>query len=692
MNRAVRAFGYVVLLQVCASCSKVGDAPASQPAVPTFPAPVRSSAETYEQRQVKLEARTAKIMQDLGITTELLAQFEYLLPVIAASVSEDATVQQKVRDALTPILGEAQMRPALIQRVAGGLTADHIDAVEQWAVLESTRRIVDALRAGPPAGAAPMKLSADRQKRISDMVRTTEAATAIISRLDALDKLGVAVADAVDPASSATFLRGSWSRFGHIDEEEIATLQYATALAEISDEEIDQFLQFSQSQAGAKLFAARAVSVSGILRQLTPKITSAIAAVAAKPLPAPADNMTAETLLAKAISLVHDDTSRRSLAEGMLLLRQADAAKPEDARILAELGFASVRMRGGPRPSDGEIRVASSAEHFAKAREYLERAARIDPNHADTHAYLGYIEFMLYNDAKAADQFKRARALGSTLGWLSLEEANLALASGLSDEAFAKYLTIVEAPSAGRSARSLAFGEAARLALTNGRWDEFTRIARKYLSEASTTDETRFGYARILLEQANDPDEAMATLNRIKPKWNARDVTKLSSIALALQASRGFDPSGGTSKKARGLLDRAIRAAGSHAYLVENLVYSRSGREIAEAVAQRGPKSTEVSNLLLEVAIRSNQHDMVERMLKAGADPNALDSSGNDPLIRSTMFRSNTRAFQMLLEYGADPEVHMRDGQTLRTILEGPPDPMRTEMLAILAKYQKPAK
>src|SRR5206468_78457 len=68
---------------------------------------------------------------------------------------------------------------------------------------------------------------------------------------------------------------------------------------------------------------------------------------------------------------------------------------------------------------------------------------------------------------------------------------------------------------------------------------------------------------------------------------------------------------------------------------------------------------------LLHVAARSEQPEAVAFLLKNGADPNLLDSSGDSPLL-CVIGRGEGQAgvgiLQMLLKAGADPNLKSRSG------------------------------
>jgi tetratricopeptide (TPR) repeat protein len=705
MQRIMAVLGLVAPLLAFCGCA------AEEPPSPRTPSPDAlaaraAAAEQAKKDRAEVEVRVVRVMQDLGITDEVVARIQAAAATIPPSVSDDEAVRAKVRDALAPIFDETALRAAVHGRIVEAMPLYTMDALEKWAAEPSTPAVLQALRADVPQGAQPVALAPERRKLLQDMLLKANIHAAIVDEARTMQALGKAIADAIDPANADAFMATRWPLpVGGYDEQSIIEVELAAKLAGISDETLAQFLlfgadpRFGGSEQGGVVFGSRSFGSWTTLKTLTPQIAAAVAGVAAVPMPALPAGVPAEAALARAARLTHDIGTSPALDEARQLLRQADAAKPDDADILAELGFLAVRKRGGPRPGEDQLRVKSEPEHFAEARGYLDRALKLKPDHADAHIYLGYVEFLQYNDDLAAQLFRRARALGSKRAWLDFEEANLAQASGRLDEAFAKYLQLLQSPTVGFNTKLFAFREGERLTRRNRRSDELAQALRMMGTGDDADEYFRLAYSRTAIEAGIDLDEVLATLDRVTSPQNRVFAQRDRSVALALKASEGFDAAGGASAESRALLARAVEAAGAGTQLVENLSFTTSGAKIAEAVLKRLPGSasdgapagqpkSEMSPLLVAALYRKD-YALMKRLLEAGADANTPDRVTSAPLITAAAGARLVEGFQLLLEHGADPAARMHDGRTLRQFLEDGRNPTADQMLKMLDQHEK---
>ena len=219
-----------------------------------------------------------------------------------------------------------------------------------------------------------------------------------------------------------------------------------------------------------------------------------------------------------------DRLNREDLAKGIEYLKEALALDPEFALAWAELGRAyASEANGGWVPfGDG----------FGRAREAVARALGLEPDLAEGHTGMGWIQMYHDWDWRGAEaSFRRALELAPSSAWVLRRAGVLAFNLGRLDEAIALYRRTVEQDPLSAAAYhnlGLAFYASGRLA-------EAEVAYRKALDLAPQCTSTRAALSLTLLAQGRG-EAALAEAIREPDEWPRLDALAIIHHAAGRRA------------------------------------------------------------------------------------------------------------------------------------------------------------
>jgi TolB-like protein/Tfp pilus assembly protein PilF len=202
-----------------------------------------------------------------------------------------------------------------------------------------------------------------------------------------------------------------------------------------------------------------------------------------------------------------DRTTREDTTKGIGYLQEALALEPEFALAWGELGRAY--------SSEANWGWATATEGFGRAREAASRALALEPDLAEGHAAMGWVQMVLDRDWHGAEtSYRRALELAPGNAVVLHQASTLAASVGRFDEAIGLARRAVEQDPLSASAYFF-FG----LTLwTADRPAESAAALRKALELAPQRAATR-AWLSILLVREGQSDEALAEAMREPEEW-----------------------------------------------------------------------------------------------------------------------------------------------------------------------------
>lgn len=622
------------------------------------------SRQLHEQAQrdeAMLDVRIAKALEASGDFERIIAFVRMVPRIAAATVREkNPAAAAKIEADLAASLSEESLRHALLDSIGPGLH-DHVDALERWSASPARVTVDAALREAPRVPAAGEPVSEARRARLLRIARATMIGATQAGQRTALGRLSATASDTADPEASAMG-RMPFVGFSAVPDTELVDQWLAPMLSRVSDADLDAYLAFAESRAGNRFYAAISFAPGWLMEKQIPVAVAAIRKYA-PPTIVVGEGEDAEALLSQARANAEFGLD---LPGTRKLLVRANALKPNDARILTEIGLNETRLRNGMRPADDEWRVPGPDRSAEAARQALMRAVELDPKNAAAWSYLGYIHYLAHEDDLAAAAYAKAVALDPKAPWLGNNRAMLAAVQGRIDEAIALDIEVLNDEHASRLVRNAAFTALCLLFTEAKRGPELQPIARAYL-DATDAAAPRVRYARFLLQNELETTEAIARLEQVADDYPRKK--EVLSQAKVLQAYRGIVAAGAPTEAHRAELREAIEIAGSAEALVDGIVWIPKGIPAASYVVEE-TKDKALATRHLGYTVAGNSPDDARRMLALGADPNGRAYPIDETMLAGTVLTRNAALFAALLEHGADPEKPFRDGRTIREFLE----------------------
>jgi TolB-like protein/cytochrome c-type biogenesis protein CcmH/NrfG len=264
-----------------------------------------------------------------------------------------------------------------------------------------------------------------------------------------------------------------------------------------------------------------------------------------------------------------DRTTREDTTKGIAYLNEALALEPEFALAWGELGRAYA--------SEANWGWAIAADGFERAREAVARALALEPDLAEGHAVMGWVQMMLDRDWRGAEaSYRRAVELAPGNAVVLHQASILAGSLGRLDEAVGLARRAVEQDPLSASAYFF-FG----LTLwTADRPAEAVAALRKALELAPQRAATRAWLSIVLLGQGRG-DEALAEALREPEEWG-----RLFALAIIQHAA------GHGAESDEALQQLAEKHANDAAYQVAEVYAVRGAADLAfewleRAYAQR---------------------------------------------------------------------------------------------------------
>jgi Flp pilus assembly protein TadD len=642
-----------------------------------------SIPEGYVEELVDREIRIEPAMEQSGDLRLVMSVLSDLRPLVESWIQQlHPEAMPKMKPELDRILAAEALRESLAIEMGSYLAAGGIEEVEAWAA-NPRMQAINAVLADPfgsqPVG-APSQPSPDLREKLLRLTR----ATLVVDRLKDLErsKFSLAVELTAAIAPELTLDPVPYDAPTPSDHEMLVDRYLAPALSHIPEAEIDEFLAFAESPVGVRYFRGIDTAMQFSLARWRPELVASIQANAKRT--SAQETSSFDELVELGKQLLSDGAN----VDARSVLLRAERLRPENSEVQMLLGEVATHLRGGPRPSRGQLRTETHPDYFSEAEHHLGRAIELDPSNARAHALLGRAKFLQSKDSEAEALIAKAKQLDPNLAWLLVNQADLASVQGRYDEAIALYREALARPEGEPNVHHwalvrswVAFRESERLA-------EYSALARQYMKDHPEDLDYPLVFAEHLLYSGNDDAEALRVLERANPRRNPPLRNALMAKAMAGLAHSSHTRTGTFDAQSRAWLQQAVQlTAGSEERLVRDLAIEPARAEVMATVvrASRSPES--LATVALNWAIFPRRMDVVKTLVEAGADLNApLEVVPWPPLVQAAMSR-DVDLFTLLLDLGADPAQARIEGELLSDWLERRShDPSVAELLKALRK------
>ena len=326
----------------------------------------------------------------------------------------ESVVQQANPEALpklAPVLDEYFGKPAVTARVSArfggsGLGPDHPAEILAWAKSPDMVAVNAAIRDFDFSRESG-QISPDRHALMGRIANAMVLPSFAVSQTWDAQEIAAKTMDAIDPdAGAMESLDEQQSSVQRPTSDMVVEKWLAPALERQSDAALSKFLVFAEGEAGRRYFASffvtGSVEANPVYKELPPLVTANAAR-------APSAVADPQALVDEAERLMFQVGTRSAYSEARQLLLQAERAAPRDARIKALAGEHALLARDGSYTDPGQVRPDKPlAQHFEPAERYLRAALELDPDNAEALYAMGYSAFLQHDNAKAREYLDRA--------------------------------------------------------------------------------------------------------------------------------------------------------------------------------------------------------------------------------------------------------------------------------------------
>lgn len=385
----------------------------------------------------------------------------------------------------------------------------------------------------------------------------------------------------------------------------------------------------------------------------------------------------------------------QNLPRARLMLNLLRRTGPPDPAVLVQLARVALDQASDLTSSD----VAPSVPRpdpasLDTAQRWVDQALALERHRAETLLMSGHIAYFKLDFKRSVDLLGQAKAAGTDNPWLRINlgdalwalgalPLNRTLAQQAADE-FEAALK-VKLPSA---AELRAVHQLGAIYPELGDMQKADSFQRRYISmlEGRNKAYALHRYAVFLLYYAHDVDASMVAV---------RQAVQLADF----EVGRAFLVDVLTVKA--GTLDAAGRPREAAPFIAEarkiepdlesmcpdlaRLPATLPGVFGIHAAGLSKDFSGSIGGRTLVHASMYATADEIKQLLNWGANPNYLDSDAGAPL-HSAIMGNNVAAVKVLLAHGANPLTPFVDGRTPAQLTDYPPDIMRTEIVALVAK------
>lgn len=648
---------------------------------------------SYQEQLAVVEARLLPVLTQSGDLEMIVAGQASIRSQVEALIrAKNPKAVPRIKPELDRIFDSESTRAIVVQAFARRFFRGGIEHAEAWAA-RPPMVAINAVLLRPGEASAPTSASVlpERRAKLIRLAHATQLADRFIEPLRGSYTLAQATMQAMDPLFQTDPL--AFRSVPRIDPMQLVDGWLAPALGHVPDSEIDEFLQFAESEAGHAYFDTVA-SMQGFSlvpwRQelLAPRGQELFAAIKTHAELEPADETESlADLKEQAKHLMYVVNTNRVLPEAKNLLLRAERLAPNDAEVQTMLGQVATHLRIAPQPTRQQLRVPGPQGAFEEAERHLRRAIELDPTAARAYSLLGRAKFLQSQDDEAKELFAEAQKLDPDQAWLRVNLADLASVQGRFDEAIGLYREAIERPQLEAGVHFWALLRSRIAFQQAGRLDEYSALGKKYMKEHPEDRDYPYEFAEHLLEMGTEDAEALDVLERSDPRRNPPRRLNLMAKALVGMAHASFERSGSLDAQARQWVARAVESSnGSETGLIDELAMDPARIDPMMTVVRASSEPESVATAVLRFALRAKRADMLDELASAGADLNAPVASMEAPLVMAMLTR-DIAVFRRLLELGADPDRARLHGKPIKDVLQRDAgnNPLMAEMLALIS-------
>jgi len=675
-----RAIPFFCALMACSISTSLWSASVSDEPPPSATADAHGALD--EARALALLARSGDLDVLMTLRSNVRAQIEAFIQ------QQDPKAVTELSAELDVIFATEAVRTGLAESLISHFALGGFEQAEAWS---SKPQMMDInLVLAHPEAVEPVDtgstLTTERRAKLLRLADATALPNRLAAPNDGIYSLAMDVMRAINPELPQN--SSSLSNFSPPDKDLLVDRWLGPALARFLDAEIDEFLEFAESEAGYRYFNYVSLEMGFHFGQWRDDLLASIRTHAKVMQPQETESF--DALKEKAQHLLRVVNTSSALPEARSLLLRAERLEPDDAEVQTMLGEIATHLRGGSRPSREELRVPEDPGAFVEAERYLRRAIELDPSGARAYALLGRAKFLQGQDEEAEKLFSQVSRLDPEQAWLRVNLADLASVKGQFDKAIELYSEALNLPEKESGVHfwalvrsRIAFRESDRLA-------DYTRLGRQYMQNHPEDKDYPYSFAEHLLQLETEDAQTLQVLEQSSPSRNPTLRNQLMAKALAGMAHASFNENGTLTPQARQWLDRAIElSGGSEADLIDALGYIPIRVEPMVTVVRASKTPSSIAAPALFRALLMNRIDLIEQLAIAGADLNVtLQEFQEQPLTMAMMHRDGA-AFKKLLELGADPTLARSQGKSIEQILdESSDDPDIAVFREILRSHQ----
>lgn len=675
-----RAIPFLCALLSCSISTTLWSASVSD--VPSPSVGTEAQATQNEARALAMLSRSGDLEVLMSLRSSARAQAEVMIE------QQDPKAIEKITPELDVIFAVEALRAGLAKSLINRFALGGFDQAEAWSS-KPQMMAINLVLAHPEAfetDDAAQTLSADRRAKLVRLADATILSERLVAPARGSYSLAVEVMRAADPQlpqNSSTL-----SGYSSPDKELLVDRWLGPAMARFLDAEIDEFLEFAESEAGYRYFSFVSVEMGFHFGQWREDLLASIRTHAKVEQPQETESF--DDLKEKAHHLLRVVSTSSALPEARSLLLRAERLKPDDAEVQTMLGEIATHLRDGPRPLRQELRLPEGASAFSEAERYLRRAIELDPSGARAYALLGRAKFLQGQDEEAEKLFAQVSRLDPEQPWLRVNLADLASVKGQFDKAIELYSEALDRPELESGVHFWALVRSRIAFQQSDRLGDYTKLGRKYMQNHPEDKDYPYSFAEHLLELETEDAQALQVLEQSSSRRNPTLRNHLMAKALAGMAHASFKENGTLNAQATLWLNRAIElSGGSDADLIDALGYVPIRVDPMVTVVRASKTPSSIAAPALFRALVMNRVDLIEQLAAAGADLDVTLPEFHEQPLTLAMMHPDGAAFKKLLELGADPTQARSQGKSLQEILDERSDDPHTAVFRDLLRTHR---